>query len=177
MGLLVRLVDKRVDALSALQHAFDGLVHDNLSLVELLLDAHDRICLFGVLVLGQVSCEGLKCDSTSGPGLVGGTGVGSRRGPDVAGHLGGVFVENLVQQAEGDSGRVSGKQDMFVLARCKRGDSNGSDRGLLLVSNDDTCDGVWGDSGVDMRHAVPLLPLRIKRMRGQDSIGTHWFCS
>lgn len=53
----VALGDEVVDLLAALQHALDGLVQDDLGLVELPLDLHDAVGLVRVLVLGEVFLE------------------------------------------------------------------------------------------------------------------------
>ena len=46
-----------VNLLAPLQHALNRLVQHNLCLVELLLNLHDAVGLFGILVLGKVIFE------------------------------------------------------------------------------------------------------------------------
>lgn len=53
----VTLCHQVVNLLASLQYTLDGLVQNNLGLVELLLDLHDAIGLLGILVLGQVVLE------------------------------------------------------------------------------------------------------------------------
>ncbi len=50
----VALGDEVVDLLATLQHAFDSLVQDDFSFVQLLLDLHNAVGLMRVLVLGEV---------------------------------------------------------------------------------------------------------------------------
>lgn len=83
-----------IDLLATLQDALDGLVEDNLGLVELLLDLEDAVGLLGVLVLGQVVAQ-------LGHGDAGGS-----RGPGGARVLGQELVDDLAEQLVGDEGRV-----------------------------------------------------------------------
>lgn len=53
----VTLRDQAVNLLASLQDALDGLVEDNLGLVQLLLDLHDAVGGVGVLVLDNVLLE------------------------------------------------------------------------------------------------------------------------
>lgn len=53
----VTLCYQVVNLLATLQYTLDGLVQNNLGLVELLLDLHDAVGLLGILVLGQVVLE------------------------------------------------------------------------------------------------------------------------
>jgi hypothetical protein len=95
---LITLLNQVVDLLSSLQNAFDGLVQDNLGLVQLLLDLHNTVCLLWVLVLDNVVLQ-------LGVGHVGRIGrVGESRfwvfgeeliadfGEELMGYKGGVFV-------------------------------------------------------------------------------------
>lgn len=53
----VTLGDQIINLLTALQDALNGLVQDDLGLVELLLDLEDGVGLLGVLVLCEVLLE------------------------------------------------------------------------------------------------------------------------
>jgi hypothetical protein len=53
----VALGHQAVNLLPALQHALDRLLHQDLGLVELLLDLHDTVGVLGVLVLCEVVLE------------------------------------------------------------------------------------------------------------------------
>lgn len=50
----ITLGDKIVKLLSTLQHALDGLVNDNLRLVQLLLDLENAVSLMRILIFGEV---------------------------------------------------------------------------------------------------------------------------
>jgi hypothetical protein len=81
-------------------------VEDDLGLVELLLDAHDGVGLLRVLVLGQVGGQRGKVDRGIGlGGCVAPRGRGGG-GPLGDGDGGRVLVEDLVEEGEGDAGRV-----------------------------------------------------------------------
>lgn len=83
-----------VNLLSTLQHALDGLVEDNLGLVELLLDLEDAVGLRGVLVLGDVFLE-LGHDDDRLARRPRGARVGSKE-----------FIDNLAEKLVSNEGRV-----------------------------------------------------------------------
>lgn len=56
----IALCDEVVDLLTALKHALDSLVQDDLGLVQLLLDLHDAVGGVRVLVLDNVLFERRK---------------------------------------------------------------------------------------------------------------------
>lgn len=67
--------DKIVNLFPALQHAFNSLVKDDLSLFQLLLDLQDAIGLLRILILRQVVLQfwkgqGRLSSSPGGPGML-----------------------------------------------------------------------------------------------------------
>lgn len=90
----VALGHEVVNLLAALQDALDGLVQDNLGLVELLLDLHDAVGLLRVLVLGEVVAQ------------LGHGQLGLARGPRGARVLGEELVDALAEELVGDEGGV-----------------------------------------------------------------------
>lgn len=90
----ITLGHKVVNLLPALQDAFDGLVQDNLGLVELLLDLEDAVGLLRVLVLLEVLLQ-----------LGHGDG-GRSRGPGRPRVLGEELVDDLAEELVGYEGRI-----------------------------------------------------------------------
>lgn len=93
----VALRDQIVNLLASLQHTLDGLVQDDLGLVELLLDLDDAVGLRRVLVLSDVVLE--FGEGERGVALAEGGVCGARV-------LGDEFVDDLGEHAVGYHGRV-----------------------------------------------------------------------
>ena len=98
----IALRHQTVDLLPPLQDTLDGLVQDDLGLVQLALYTHDAVGLRGVLVLDEVFLEG-------GHGPPGDRGVHAGVGAARVG--GGELVDDLGEQLVGDERRVLGVAD------------------------------------------------------------------
>lgn len=90
----VALGHQIVNFLAALQNALNGLVQDNLGLVELFLNLHDTVGLLRVLVLRNVLIQ------------FGHDERGRARGPRRARVLGEELVDDFAEDLMGDEGRV-----------------------------------------------------------------------
>lgn len=141
-----------INLLPTLQDGFDGLVQDDLGLVEFFLDLHDSVRLGGVLVLGQVLLEGrfeftLLCRGEAARGRQrGSTGRAAGPGGRELRDESGLLVQDLGDQRESWSVRVFQVGDHHACQACFTGCRGGPEDVCFVRVFFDRGGGVGGGS-------------------------------